>query len=81
VASEKARLAVVGERIDEILAQVPDPCSPLELAVAVGLTERSIRRFCATGELPAVMVGRRWQITHAGIRVWVIDQTVNGLAV
>ena len=81
MASEEARLAIVGQRIDAILAQVPDPATPGELAKAVRLDVRSIRRFCETGELPATLEGRRWKITHAGIRHWILDQTVNGLAV
>jgi excisionase family DNA binding protein len=79
VSTEAARLQVVGERIDEILALVPNPMTPDELAAASGLHVRSIRRACASGDLPAIRVGRRWQITYAGVRAWIIQRTLMAL--
>ena len=72
-------MGIVGQRIDEILAQVPDPMTPDELADASGMHVRSIRRACANGDLPAVRIGRRWQITHAGVRAWIVDRTMKAL--
>jgi hypothetical protein len=79
VSTEAERLRLVGERIDMILAQVPDPCTPAQLATAVHLDPRSIRRFCDSGELVATKEGRRWKITHAAIRYWIVDRTNGAL--
>jgi hypothetical protein len=79
VSSEAERLRLIGERIDQILSQVPDPCVPGQLARAVSLDPRSIRRFCETGELPGTKEGRRWKITHAAIRYWIVNNTNGAL--
>ena len=78
--SEEARLAQLGRYIDRVLDGLPDPCNPEQLAKAVNRTPRSIRKACGDGELPAVVVGKRWQITHEGIRLWLTQATLEGLA-
>ena len=38
--------------------------SPREVARMTGACERTIRRACERGELPAVRIGRRWFISR-----------------
>jgi Helix-turn-helix domain len=79
VSTEADRLRLVGARIDAILAQVPDPCTPAQLARAMGFDPRSIRRFCETRELPGTKEGKRWKISHAAIRYWIVNNTNGAL--
>ena len=38
--------------------------TPQEAAQLVGVCERTIRRACERGELPAARIGRRWRINR-----------------
>ena len=33
-----------------------------QAAVLLGLSIESVRRYCVTGELPAVQIGKQWRI-------------------
>lgn len=42
--------------------EVPNTLTPKELAAMVGIDERTIRRWCVEGRIPARHVGGRWRI-------------------
>lgn len=59
----------MGDVIDTIRGRGPDAftdfgavLTPAEVAGAVGVSDHTIRNLCASGELPAFKVGRRWCI-------------------
>lgn len=33
-----------------------------QAAVLLGLNSESVRRYCVTGEIPAVQIGKQWRI-------------------
>lgn len=38
-----------------------------EVAAILGASLRTVRRMCATGELPSIKVGREWRIAASGL--------------
>ena len=48
----------------------PDLLTPAHLAVILDQSETTVRRMCASGELPAVRIGRRWYVPRTRFADW-----------
>lgn len=57
------------------MSEAPRLWSTDELAGAVGVTQRWIRRLCATGQIQATRVGRDWIISDEEARRVIEEKT------
>lgn len=49
---------------------LPDPCTPVQLAVALGVTAASIRRAIRAGALGAIKRAGRWEVYREDVVRW-----------
>ena len=58
---------------------MPDLLTPAHLAVIRAQCESTVRRMCASGELPAVRIGHRWYVPRTRFSDWCEGVSGQGL--
>lgn len=48
-------------------APVQDICGPEEIAVMLGVHERTVRRLLVTGQIPGRKLGRQWRCSRKAV--------------